>query len=221
MGDLHSQVLYDVSGELLDERIYPGHPFSIEVSRVCQQTCNGGWMSDLENAVRPRLERMLLGRGSSLNVQDQTTLSTWAYKTALMVNFALPEVARAADPSEYRYLFRHKRPPPGAKGALAAYDGEPTASFRGHPLHVGSQVRGGNPRGAFNGYTLTLSVGQVAFHVFHTTVPGQELAYGGGDITSQLQWIWPAQKDLIVWTPQPALDEDAFVALADALGRPN
>jgi hypothetical protein len=138
-----------------------------------------------------------------------------------MLNFALPEVARAADPSEYHYLFRHKRPPPGAKVALAAYDGEPTASFRGHPLHVGSQVRDGNPRGPFNGYTLTFSVGQVAFHVFHTTVPGQELAYGGGDITRQLQWVWPAQQDLIIWTPQPALDADAFVALADALGRPH
>jgi hypothetical protein len=217
---LHMHAFWDVSGTMLHSRSHEGHPFNIEVSRVCQKRCNGGWMNDLENAARPFLEPMVLGRGRSLNRQDQTYLAAWAYKAALMLNFMLPEEGRAADPSEYRYLFAHKQPPPSAAIAVGAYSGEEHASFRGHPLHLGPQVRGRKGRGPFNGYTMTFTVGQVAFHVFHSTLPNQSLSYGGGDIPRLIQWLWPIQQDLLLWTPRPAFDQATLLDFADALGRP-
>lgn len=163
---------------------------------------------------------MLLGKGTTLGPQSQATLATWAYKTALMINFAVPEIAQAADPAEYRHLFRYRRPPRSAKIAVAAYSGAGTASFRGRPLHIGPQVMSGHRRAPHNGYSMTFSVGQAAFHVVHTTLPNQEVSYSGGDIAQIIRWVWPIQREVFVWTRRPALDEARFVALADAVGRP-
>jgi hypothetical protein len=213
----HARMLWDLEGNAMEQLAYPGKAFNLEVGRVCQQTCNGGWMSDLERAVRPILEPMLIGRAKPLGRDSQATLAAWAYKTALMLNFAVPEIVRAADPAEYQHLFRYRRPPRAAKIAVAAYSGVATASYRGHALHVGSKVVGdGAP---YNGYTMTFSVGQAAFHVVHTTLPNQEVTYSGRDIAQMIRWIWPIQRELFVWTRRPALDEAHFVALADALGR--
>src|SRR4029079_694042 len=118
-----------------------------------------------------------------------------------------------------RYLFRHKRPPPSATIAIGASGGESTASFRGHPLHVGPPKRGRLPTDVVNGYVLTFTVGRVVFHVVHTIVPNQRPGYGGGDIAQVIQWLWPVERQVLLWTPRPAFDEDAFVAFADA-GRP-
>jgi len=51
-------------------------------TRAFCRKCNGGWMSQLEDAVRPVLEPMLHGRVPvTLSVAEQRTLAFWATKT--------------------------------------------------------------------------------------------------------------------------------------------
>lgn len=63
----------------------------LTVKRFCK-SCNNGWMSDIERQTIPVLERMMFfkrGRHVGLSSKDQTLLAPWAYKTALVADFAL------------------------------------------------------------------------------------------------------------------------------------
>jgi hypothetical protein len=59
-----------------------------EVKRVCKM-CNEGWMASIENAAKPILLPVLFGERAavSLSPEEQTTVATWALKTALISDF--------------------------------------------------------------------------------------------------------------------------------------
>ena len=54
------------------------------IRRVCN-TCNNGWMSQLENRGKPVITRLLDQAPCSLDVHDCQTLSLWAVKTAMVL----------------------------------------------------------------------------------------------------------------------------------------
>lgn len=213
-------MLADVAGEVTRDRSYTGRPFNLEVGRVCRDRCNGGWMSVLENEARPFLQPMLEGRGRALHEHGQHLVATWAYKTALMLNFAIPEHTQAASDAEYRYLYEQRHPPPSARVFMFAYEDDikATATFRQHPLWIGSSEKL-DSRGAFDGYTMTFSVAQLGFQVFNTTVPDQDYVVHEA-WSSRIQRIWPPAGKSLTWTPRPALSTGDFVSFADTLGAP-
>lgn len=215
---LHIGMLADVAGEVTRHRSYTGPPFDLEVARVCRDRCNGGWMNALENETRPFLQPMLEGRGRVLHAHGQQLVATWAYKTALMLNFAIPERTQAACDAEYRYLYEKREPPPSVRVFMFAYADEinATASFRQHPLWIGPPGRL-ESRGPFNGYTMTFSVAQLGFQVFNTTVPDQEYVLHE-PWNSRIHRIWPLADGSRTWTPKPALSTQDFVSFADTLG---
>jgi hypothetical protein len=54
------------------------------LKRLCH-ACNNGWMSRLENEVKPVLESILDGELQALDVSAQATLAQWAVKTAMVL----------------------------------------------------------------------------------------------------------------------------------------
>lgn len=54
----------------------PGNIFTIKARVVCKD-CNSGWMSRLEEAVKPTFTRMIKGEKLSLHEKDQELLSRW------------------------------------------------------------------------------------------------------------------------------------------------
>ena len=54
-----------------------------KVGSVCDQ-CNNGWMSRLEEQVKPILKPMMLGNAVTLTVQQQERITTWMTKCAMM-----------------------------------------------------------------------------------------------------------------------------------------
>ncbi len=62
-------------------------------ARVVCETCNNGWMSDLEAAVSPLLDAGELD-GRPLSRIEQTLLAAWATKTTLTLNAAEPPESR-------------------------------------------------------------------------------------------------------------------------------
>jgi hypothetical protein len=66
------------------------HPWSrLVVSDVCEN-CNSGWLSDLENAVKPFLPALAAGQRllSTLTDEENLVLARWATKTAFLIQRA-------------------------------------------------------------------------------------------------------------------------------------
>lgn len=81
--------------------------------RAACQLCNGGWMRELEDAVRPVLDGFAAGRPMVLDAREQHRLAMWAL-VALLVHFELePGELRFADPALARELHRILTVPPG------------------------------------------------------------------------------------------------------------
>jgi hypothetical protein len=57
--------------------------YPLRTGNVCKN-CNNGWMSDLENRVRPIMERFFLDQKVSLDQHDQATLAIWTCKNAMV-----------------------------------------------------------------------------------------------------------------------------------------
>jgi hypothetical protein len=105
------------------ERVHTLEALSIVLPRICQG-CNIGWMSDLEERVKPVLEPILLGaRPGNRRVIDpsqQATLATWAVKTSLLLTIREFEDQEhgwiPADNLQWLYQRRGADlPPPGAR----------------------------------------------------------------------------------------------------------
>jgi hypothetical protein len=84
----------DGAGDILDQHTQEGHarpvtlypagsPFERTTKRVCRD-CNTGWMSALEGAAKPLLERMIFDKRSTpLSLEDQALLARWGVKTLM------------------------------------------------------------------------------------------------------------------------------------------
>jgi hypothetical protein len=57
--------------------------YPLRTGNVCKN-CNNGWMSDLENRVKPIIECFFLDRAVSLDQADQSTLAVWICKNAMV-----------------------------------------------------------------------------------------------------------------------------------------
>ena len=62
---------------------WPADSPKIRIGCVCER-CNHGWMSDLEGASKPLIERLLAGDRFGIDVPAQQTLTTWALKTVMV-----------------------------------------------------------------------------------------------------------------------------------------
>jgi hypothetical protein len=80
---------------------------------VCN-TCNNGWMSQLESEVKPILTELISSAGSkdALLGNEANVLALWAFKTAIVRNAGTNY--RCIVPKEhYQYLYKEKKIPPG------------------------------------------------------------------------------------------------------------
>lgn len=85
-------------------------PFDRTVKSVCGR-CNGGWMSRLETAAEPLLAPILHGDSVVLSPQHAITLSTWIYKTVLMVHEQGITEHSLIPHRHYTHLFHQRTPP--------------------------------------------------------------------------------------------------------------
>lgn len=78
--------------------------FPLRTGNVCKN-CNNGWMSDLENRVKPVIERFFLDEKVSIDQHEQSIVAVWICKNA-MVYETLRDKASCFFTSQERKLFR-------------------------------------------------------------------------------------------------------------------
>ena len=80
-------------GERREQRDWPTKkPASVKVGAVCN-TCNSGWMSDLEGIVIPLLKPAILGEATDLSIEEQLSVATWATTKSMAFEYTWPEPA--------------------------------------------------------------------------------------------------------------------------------
>jgi hypothetical protein len=186
----------------------PGPVFDFVTRDVCE-VCNNGWMSGLEDQVRPILGPMLRDQPRVLTAPEQMTLATWATKTMLAMGGVNLGDERVVNDAQYRWFAEHRIPLPSSHVWLCRYTDRTRWPVSAHQwgMTVGpaddTTLRAGDP---MNGFGVVFAVGPVAFWLFGYDLPGAPQTQGGSDDTHVL--IWPALGSDVYWPPPKALESE-------------
>jgi hypothetical protein len=90
--------------------VWPKRRHEHKARFVCAK-CNNGWMSDLENEVKPVIERLLADSQVRLDAADQGTLVVWSVKNTMVFEALRGDTADFYS-SEERSLLRTSRAVP-------------------------------------------------------------------------------------------------------------
>ncbi len=203
--------------------------FTEQARVVCQDECNGGWMSRIEDAAKPVLTPMIQGRDTVLTPADQDVLGRWAAKTALISCYLQPQIPV---PAGYPEAFYATKEPPAwpwmtlvwiAKHGMPGRDLQ-AESFRRGPSRVGWTPRVLNVpappirAGELNGYNVTISVCCFAFKVVVFELPRlKNFVIDFDHDFPGIHLVWPRIHDAVTrWPPGRALDDVGLSALHSA-----
>jgi hypothetical protein len=135
--------------------------FDHQVRQVCGG-CNHGWMSDLEGGSKALVTELILDRRTApLSTTEQIKLSTWLYKTGIMIALAYPEESRFVLADDYRFFYEHRKPPDGTSvwiSALAFEPGEQIQVGWGKPERLDFSRAADGTAIEPHGYRLSFSV---------------------------------------------------------------
>jgi hypothetical protein len=152
--------------------------------------------------------------GFEFKVADQETIATWAFKTALMVDFALPK-KKPIPVSTYSNLFATRRPPSGAAVWTGAYVPERRAGqARRGIVEAAISSKGVESKSTAYFHVATFTAFRVIFQVL-TPFPEQEGAPTvNRESEPRLASIWPASRS-IRWPPNdPGFPQGQFDQLS-------
>jgi len=90
--------------------IKPGDIISLKLKVVCGNHCNAGWMSRIENRVKPILTPLLLGLPTTLPKYSQEVLATWVAMKLMTAEFSTPD--NITTPALERSLLMGRQRPP-------------------------------------------------------------------------------------------------------------
>jgi hypothetical protein len=76
----------DLRGDVSPVHVWYADGLDHKVKMACK-TCNSGWMSASEGAVKPVIAPMILGHARSVSFDDQIAISSWSIKTAMVQDF--------------------------------------------------------------------------------------------------------------------------------------
>jgi HTH-type transcriptional regulator/antitoxin HigA len=187
-------------------RRWAGDFGSRKVPGICKH-CNNGWMSRLEESIKPTLLQLIEGKAVRPEPEILTLLSTWIVKTA-MTNELTGLKRIPSSQKERTYLMEHQEPPPGWQVLIARQD-SPFWRKRFAYYEAGMNIEGRPPAteaySPLDAFTTTFSIGQFAAHTLCVRQP---------DLAKRLQIpeeyrgrlrIWPLPSGDFQWPTNPVL----------------
>jgi hypothetical protein len=177
-----------------------------KVGSVCDQ-CNNGWMSRLEEKVKPILKPMMLGNAVTLTAQQQERITTWMTKCAMMYeSMATGEVF-------FNGLDRHHFWKTGSPlDSTAVWLGQYTGGIR-IIANYRLLSRQQNPGGSVKILVLTLVLGKLALQLTTArgthVIPKIELPTMDLENTQDLLvQVWPMNLLGVKWPPLCSFDDE-------------
>lgn len=177
-------------------------------------------MSDLENAAKPLMESLILGKAVSLSVAEQELIASWAFLRVVIAEYTEPKELSVPG-AHRRWLHKHRRPPRrGVYIWLASYSGERVAGYYEHaPLCRHPRRREAGPT---NAYGVTFGIYKALFQVFGSvTEPRNDEIAQGGYLAGSTARIWPPKRPKTVRTPiGTGIDDRSLGYFTSVFSRP-
>jgi hypothetical protein len=180
----------------------------VTVKWLCD-SCNNGWMSQLENQAKPVIESILDEKISEFDDAAQVTLGVWAVKTAMVLEAFHPERPWFYSRAERHGLRTAKSLPARTEVWLAKCVNQSDIYSAGVDHRIGEGDHGGC------GYAVTMAFGSLAFQVVTIRTPASvpahvrvtyEVSEGPGD--QVLVQVWPTSMEKRVWPPTMGLNRE-------------
>jgi hypothetical protein len=221
----HSSSTVEIYRTRTDSRVkvWAGDPRSRRVPCVCLR-CNTGWMSELQQAAKPRLLPLLDGRTSFLRPYDQKILAAWAAMCTMTAEYYDRDLAAVPfEDREHLRLYR-EAPPKNWRIWIGRYvRGRWAGYWIHHSLPITEDVREPSDTDIPppNTQTTTFIVGQLYIHTFSSAVDNivnqqglSNLSGARGQAGRVLAQIHPPVESFIAWPT-----EDIWDVTADQIAR--
>jgi hypothetical protein len=173
------------------------------VNSVCAR-CNNGWMSELENRVKPIVEALFSEEPVTLKSDDQATLALWSVKNAMVFEELRGAQSRFFVQTERKALKETLQPTQLTSVWIAK------CVWHGGPYCSASNLSGVVEASAdqVKAYITTMCFGPLAIQVGSIKLP--ESIGPGTNVTADMRpgpWpstalqIWPTQQEQVCWPP--------------------
>lgn len=195
-----------VTGE--NREIKRAKTFALISRKVCQP-CNGGWLRELEDRVRPLMADFATNTPIVLNASDQAYLALWATAASLIAMSMDPEAREFASSALPREIYRLRRPTPGIAVWLGANAHGEAAWFGSHSLNL-RDAPGQRAWGA------TITFTYAVIHLICHDLCDQRIRLRGSAVRS-LRRIW-GPRDAVAWPPKLIMTQHDLSPLAMVVG---
>ena len=205
---------------LKTSRLRQGHPISRKVRVVCKD-CNNGWLSTLENELKPLIKTLVLGEAITLTPWGQRRLATWAAKTSMTAEFIHPKSA-AVTFEEREYLRLSREPMKTFNVWTGHYRGSRyTAALHHHSVLLLS----GTPTSAEtlmppNTQATIIGLGGLFLQISSSSLAGVKFNLKNetaSPSTNKLRRIWPPAVADLQWPPASSLSDRDIINILAAI----
>lgn len=203
---------YRLGEPVVEQRSKHGDVLTLTARKVCGATCNNGWMNGLENRARPVLVRMLDDDRCSFSVGDVRVISTWAAKTAVMLDQTDPKLV-SVPAGHRRWIMEHDEPPPMTRVWISRCDRWARAEVwmrssyvapASHPARRGARLQP-------NTHLTAFALGRVMFQVLGTTQPRVSRLGPPRLLLDRFVRLWPSPESF-EWPPSADLTGAEFIS---------
>jgi hypothetical protein len=155
---------------------------------------------------------MIMGRQKSLDAAEQRTVSLWAVKTAIMMQFTDPRGESYIPAGHVATIYHVRRAPAQDRIWLAGYRGAAELRYWGRKAPVRMQGSGGVE--TFNAYIVTMALGRLVLQIFgHER---SEIHFEMGLTQTHMLQVWPTTGP-ISWPPEAGLWENELKMFRERL----
>jgi hypothetical protein len=200
-------------------------PWSVPsvVKIVCQDHCNGSWMSRLESEAKLMMEPFISGRPREIRTREQRLFAFWATKTMMVLEFT-DSRTQVTTNAQHRFLYEHRedRRLPENFRVWMGFRPSPNPPGYGYThraVRYGLRVGRGSVDarlGVPNAQQTTFSIGRLVLVVASARTKHQRFEIDFGDLSDALLPIHPRPHHRR-WPPSAELDESAIADLANAI----
>lgn len=173
--------------------------------RVCE-SCNNGWMNDLEREAMEILKPLIAGTMPLVSISDdeRTIVAKWAAKTAYVMSYAVP-LKKTPESSHLRYMKENKGAVPSRVGVFGCQS-IATADFHQIQRNSWHHLTNTQPTTRvppFGTYKIALQFRHLMLLVAHWAGPDSELMLATGIHIP----LWPQrQVNIAYYMRLPPLD---------------
>jgi hypothetical protein len=194
-------------------------PFDVTVNTVCQ-TCNTGWMQQLEERARPLLSSMIRGEPCELEPAQQRLVAVWFTKTAMMMHERARPSERVIPTAHFEVMFRQEGPPTGTAVWLATQteplDGQLSTVYANVDKHkVTATPDPGLPTGTIF-YSAGLVIGNLGFILLANTEGPVCAPLPSREANNFVIQAWPTN-DRRTWPPRSSDELGGLITLYEWL----